>query len=104
MKILLLCSGGFSSSLLVEKLKQAAAQKGEKLEVEATGSEALEQEIKNYDLVLVAPQIRHRFKRLAEIAHINQRPIALISPEIFGRLQAEKLFAQIKELLKAGEN
>ena len=97
MKVLVLCSGGFSSSLLVEKMKKLAQSRGEAMEVQATGTEALEDLIDDFDIVLVAPQVRHRFERLSEIAQSHHRPIGLIAPQDFGTANAEKVLENLKQ-------
>ena len=40
-KILLSCAGGFSTSLLVNKMKETAKAKGEKYEIKAVASDTI---------------------------------------------------------------
>ena len=69
MKVLFVCSGGMSSAIVVNALKKEAEKKGMNMEVHAIGTSEVEEEVKNgWDVVMVAPQVRHRFdvKKLTE--------------------------------------
>ena len=62
MKVLFVCSGGMSSAIVVNALKKEAEKKGMNMEVHAIGTNEVEEEVKNgWDVVMVAPQVRHRF-------------------------------------------
>ena len=62
MKVLFVCSGGMSSAIVVNALKKEAEKKGMNMEVYAIGTNEVEEEVKNgWDVVMVAPQVRHRF-------------------------------------------
>ena len=58
-KILLMCMGGFSTGLLVEKMKEAARNSNEEVEITAIGSTSLDEVVKDYDILLLAPQINY---------------------------------------------
>ena len=60
-KILLLCSAGMSTSIVVKKMKEAASEKGISVEIEAEGLEKFQENIQRYDVFLLGPQVR--FKR-----------------------------------------
>ena len=61
MKVLFVCSGGMSSAIVVNALKRSG-ENGVNMEVHAIGTNEVEEEVKNgWDVVMVAPQIRHRF-------------------------------------------
>lgn len=66
MKVIMVCSGGMSSAMVVDSIKKQADKENYDLEIKAVGSEEFENQIENYDLGLVAPQVKHRldkFKR-----------------------------------------
>lgn len=51
-----------SSAIVVNALKKEAEKKGMNMEVHAIGTSEVEEEVKNgWDVVMVAPQVRHRF-------------------------------------------
>lgn len=58
--ILLICSGGMSTSMLAEKMRDAAAAKGVDVKVWAVGEQAAADNIPQADVVLVGPQMRFK--------------------------------------------
>lgn len=99
MKVLFVCSMGMSSSMAVNGLKEEASKNGIEMKVNAIGSSGLEDEINSgYDIVMVAPQIRHRYKDLEEIANKNNVPIELIEPVAYSPMGSKKLYKQAMDL------
>ncbi len=75
MKILLVCSGGMSTAIVVKAIEQQAAKTGRDIAVKSVGSGEFPEAVRGgWDVVLVAPQVR---PRLAVIHHSpNRRPTA----------------------------
>lgn len=99
MKILLVCSLGMSSAIAVNSLKKACVDEGIEAEIKECSTQAFEEEVKNYDIAMIAPQIRHRFETLKKIADENNVPCALISPQGYTPIGGSKLLKQIKDEL-----
>ncbi|EMK6963121.1 PTS sugar transporter subunit IIB, partial [Vibrio cholerae] len=57
-KILLCCSAGMSTSMLVKKMQQAAESKGIECKIDALSVNAFEEAIQEYDVCLLGPQVR----------------------------------------------
>ncbi len=57
-RILLVCSAGMSTSIIVTKMKKAAIEQGIDIEVEAKPNASIAAEKGNWDIVLIGPQIR----------------------------------------------
>lgn len=97
-KVLIVCSGGMSSSIVVNTAKKEAEKEGIDLDIKAVGTGEFMDEVKgNWDLVLVAPQVRHRFPVFEEQANEEGVPIELIPPQSYSPLGGPKLIAQIKK-------
>lgn len=99
MKILLICAGGCSTGLLMKKMEKYWAQQNEPLEIKATGLNNFEEKVIGYDIVLVGPQIRYRFKDIQSCGI----PCEVIDSLDYGmqnvvniKKQAERLYSQIK--------
>ncbi len=101
MNVLIVCSGGMSSTIAEEALAGECAKRGIDCTVDACGTSALEDRLKEVktDAVLVAPQVRHRFKDLQKVAEAAGVPSALIQPMAYSPLGGAKLFAQLAELV-----
>jgi len=99
-KILLVCSGGMSSTIVLKAIEKEASKEGMKVEVKAVGTGEYGEEVKNgWNIVLVAPQVRHRLPVFAEIANELNIPIEVISPQGYSPLGGKKLIEQIKSML-----
>ena len=58
MKILLACSSGMSTSLLVKKMKEAAEKKGINCEIWAVAQDRVVEEMNKAHILLLGPQMR----------------------------------------------
>ncbi|MTI71237.1 MAG: PTS sugar transporter subunit IIB [Firmicutes bacterium] len=99
-KILIVCSGGMSSAIVVKALEKEAAKENMEVKVKAVGTGQYEDELRNgWDLVLVAPQVRHRMQVFETTAKELNVPITLISPQGYSPMGGAKLMKQVKEML-----
>lgn len=58
-KIMLCCSAGMSTSLLVKKMEAEAKMRGLDTEIKAFGVAEFEQQVGNYQVVLLGPQVKY---------------------------------------------
>ncbi|MGI2268763.1 PTS sugar transporter subunit IIB [Staphylococcus cohnii] len=96
MKVIMVCSGGMSSSMIVDAVKKEAAKENFDLEIVAVGTEAFENEIADYNLGLVAPQVRHRLDKFKKIGEAVNKPVDVIDPMGYTPIGAPKILKQIK--------
>ena len=97
MKVLLVCAAGMSTSILMKKMEKYAKEKGFDLTIKAVGIESYQEEVKNYDVLLLGPQILYR---LNEIKSQSCIPTNVINPRDYGIGNAENIFKQINEMMK----
>jgi len=98
MKVLMVCSGGMSSAIVVKAIKQEADKKGFPLEIKAVGTGEFEEELKaGYDLAIVAPQVKHRMSVFEAAAKSVNVPVELIVPMGYTPIGAPKVLEQIKK-------
>ena len=73
-KIFLCCAAGMSTSMVVNKMKQAAAQKGIEAEIIAVAMEEFDNTLPKYDCCLLGPQIKYKFEEFKKklINEINE--------------------------------
>lgn len=96
-KIYLICAAGLSTSMMVERMKKAAANEGYECTIEAVGIPMAESIIPNADCILLGPQIRFEKDNILAIA--GDVPVAVIDMKNYGRMNGEAVIAQVKELL-----
>lgn len=97
MKVLLVCAGGMSTSILMKKLEKYAEEQGIDFEVAAVGETAYRDVCHNYDCILLGPQIGYMKDEIKEGS--DNMPLDVIAPQDYGIGNCENIFAQINALL-----
>ncbi|MFV0555974.1 MAG: PTS sugar transporter subunit IIB [Lactovum sp.] len=99
MKLLLICAGGMSTSMLIKKLEKYAAENGiENFLCEAHGVGDFQDLYQDWDLTLYGPQISNRAAAMKEISGPDY-PIGKIEPADYAIGNAANIFKQIDKLL-----
>jgi len=96
MKLLLICQGGASTSILMNKMKKYAAGNGIDLEVKATSITAYPDECAGFDVLLIGPQASYRRD---EVARVSGKPTGAIAPVDYGIGNVESILKQADRLL-----
>ena len=102
-KVVLVCAAGMSSSLLEEKIRQAAAASGRQMElkaVDATTMSLWDYKKDTMDVILVAPQVRFKKRGIVKQAEpygVNVTHIGTIACDM---VDGEKIFDQMLEALE----
>ena len=84
-RIMLACAGGMSTSLLMNKMKEEADNRGLEVSVEAIGEKTLEQHLGEFDVLLLGPNVK---KILA-----GKIPFDVIDMRDYGLMNGEKVLA-----------
>lgn len=98
MKIVLVCSAGMSTSLLVERMKKAAEEKQIQAEIKAVSEADLHNQINELDVVLIGPQVRYLEKSIRKKLEPEGIKCDLISQQAFGLMQGDRVLQQALEL------
>ncbi len=101
MKVLLVCAGGMSTSIVMKKMRQYAEKQGiEGFEVQATSVGSFRDIAKDYDVILLGPQIA--YKKDDVVAGVNgTKPIGVIAPTDYAIGNCDNIFKQVNSLLDA---
>lgn len=97
--ILLACSAGMSTSLLVSKMKEAAQEKGIEAEIWAVAQDKAPSEMEKADVVLIGPQMRFMKKKFSVVADGLGIPLEVIDPMAYGRIDGEAVLNRALELI-----
>jgi PTS system cellobiose-specific IIB component len=98
-KILLLCSAGMSTSIVVKKMKEAADAKGIEAQIEAVGLEQFHDKLAEYDVFLLGPQVRFKKDELNTIAQEVGKKVEVINSMDYGMMKGEKILDFAIELI-----
>src|SRR6266699_1311140 len=105
-RVLIVCSWGMSTSLLVDSMLEAAAERNCELRIEALSAGEYAARVDECDVVLIAPQIRHLRKSIEKLAVSVGKPSALIDPFHYATMNGQAVLVQVLYLLsraKEGE-
>lgn len=90
-RIMLACAGGFSTSMLVERMKDAAKAQNIDVVIDATAEGKLDKLIDQVDILLLGPQVGHMEAGLK--TKYAERPVAIstIASIDYGMMNGEKV-------------
>ena len=100
-QILLVCSAGMSTSLLVTKMEKAAAAMGDEVEIFALPISEGEKRVGDVDCILLGPQVRFNLGKIKEeAAKVNPGlPVDVIDMKDYGMMNGEKVYNYAKKLM-----
>ena len=98
-RVLIVCSWGMSTSLLVDSMLAAAKERKCELSVEALSAGEYAERVDACDVVLIAPQIRHLRKSIEKLASSVAKPVALIEPFHYATMNGQAVLGQVLSLL-----
>lgn len=99
LNILLVCTAGMSTSVLVEKMKKKAVEIGKEVNIQAVGDGALCEFADDFDVILLGPQIKFLFSKIRSQIP-EQKPVEVINMVDYGTMNAEKILNRAFELMK----
>ncbi|KAB2825215.1 PTS sugar transporter subunit IIB [Aliivibrio finisterrensis] len=98
-KILLLCAAGMSTSMVVKKMRESAAQQELDIHIEAHGVETIQDYLAEYDLFLLGPQIRFKKDELQKLADEVNKKVEVIDMMDYGMMKGDKILKDALVLL-----
>jgi len=89
MKIILVCAGGFSTTMMMNSIKKTI-ENSQKLDIkdfiamEAIPVDHLESKIDQFDIVLLGPQVGHKKEEIQKLADQYNKPILVLPADAYG--------------------
>ncbi len=98
-KAILLCSGGMSTTIIMNKLNEVNDMG---ITFTASGITGTNWQglIDENDIILVSPQIRFQFNEIKEVCDAKGKFVMAIPPLMYSPIRAPQLWAQVKEGLE----
>jgi len=98
MKIILVCSAGMSTSMLVNKMIKSAEERGLEVNIKAVAESDLKNNLDGLDVVLIGPQVRYLEKQIkAQVEPLGIKA-TIIDQIAYGMMQGNKVLDQAIEL------
>jgi PTS system cellobiose-specific IIB component len=97
-KIVLLCSAGMSTSMLVKKMQEEAAKENYECSIAAFPTSEAKDKASDADVILLGPQVRFSKDKIAEAC--PGVPIDAIDMKIYGRMDGKGALDLAKSLMK----
>ena len=95
-KILLVCSGGMSTTILMTRMQKYAEEHGFDLAIDACGASVCQDHAPAYDILLLGPQVAYMKSGITNKVAI---PVASIQPQDYAMTRCENIFKQVDEIL-----
>ncbi len=91
--IMLVCAAGMSTSILVTKMQEVAAEKKLDARIFAVSGTEAEEKLKEkpVDVMLLGPQVRYMKPKLEQLANENSCAIEVINMRDYGTMNGEKV-------------
>ena len=93
--VLLVCNLGASTGVMVTKMKEIAAEsqklKDVDINIEAHPAGDILEYIDDFDVVMLGPQIKHRFKDLEILCKEKNKPITVIDTKDYGSVNGANI-------------
>lgn len=98
MNILLVCSAGMSTSLLVTRMLDYAKTKNLDVTIEAHPVGEVESYGQNADVILLGPQVRFQLANVQKI--FPDKPVEIIDMRDYGMMDGQKVLNHVLEIIK----
>jgi len=94
-RIMLACAVGFSSSMLVERMRAHADRAQLDISIEAISEEQISKMINQMDILLLGPQVNHMEEGLKERYKDHSVKISVVDSTDYGLMNGKKVLEGI---------
>lgn len=99
MNILLVCSAGMSTSLLVTRMLDYAKEKNIQVNIEAHPVGEVESYGQDADVILLGPQVRFQLSNVKKL--FPDKPVEVIDMRDYGMMDGKKVLTYVLEITKS---
>ena len=98
--IVLCCAAGMSTSMLVQRMKDAAQKKGVDVTIKVVPVAEFEENIATADIVLLGPQVKYEQAKLQAIADPLGKKVTVIDMMDYGMMKGDAVLDKALKLLE----
>lgn len=96
-KIVLLCSNGMSTSLMVTKMKEAAAKASFECSIAAYALSSAKEVAADADCILIGPQVKHKLAQVK--SDCPNVPVAAIEMKDYGMMNGAAVLNTARKMM-----
>lgn len=100
LNIMLVCSAGMSTSLLVNKMNKAAKEKKLDVNIVAVAEADVKSNMGKVDVMLLGPQVRYLLPNMKELMEPQGVPVEVVNTIDYGTMNGEKVLEYALDLAK----
>lgn len=98
--IKLFCASGMSTSVLVNKMKEAAKAKGVEADISAYPESQMDKHLESMDVALLGPQVGYRLSNAKALCDPKGIPVQVIPMVDYGMMNGAKVLDLALGLMK----
>ena len=98
--IRLFCAAGMSTSLLVNKMKDAASKRGIEADIAAFPEGQMDKHLDGVNVALLGPQVGYTLSKAKQICEPKNIPVEVIPMVDYGMMNGEKVLDFALNLIK----
>lgn len=98
MKVLLVCFAGMSTSIMMKRMKEAAAKKEIDLDISAVPLSEFQDNLDGVEAVLLGPQVRYAVKDIQKETE-GKIPVMVISSIDYGMMKGDKVLDETLKIV-----
>ena len=99
--IVLCCAAGMSTSILVQRMKDAAQKKGIEVSIKAVPVAEFKDNIDTADIVLLGPQVKYEHATLQAIAEPMGKTVAVIDMMDYGMMKGDVVLEKALKMMES---
>lgn len=96
-RVMLCCSAGMSTSMMVQRMQTVAKERGIEAEIWAVPEAQADAEAYKADAILLGPQVRFLLDKIKSVA--GDTPVEVIDMAAYGMMNGEKVLDQAIALI-----
>ena len=98
--IVLCCAAGMSTSMLVQRMKDAAQKKGIEDSIKAVPVAEFKANLNDADIVLLGPQVKYEQAKLQALADPLGKKVAVIDMMDYGMMKGDVVLEKALKLME----
>ena len=98
--IVLCCAAGMSTSMLVQRMQDAAQKKGIGVSIKAVPVAEFGENLDSADIILLGPQVKYEQAKLQALADPQGKKVAVIDMMDYGMMKGDAVLDKALKLLE----